>query len=288
MLELLAKPQWTVEEREYVKEHYTGYGSLSSSGSALGQFYTPKAIAEFVVDLLGIEDGTSICEPSCGVGTFLSVLPLNTRVAAAELSSEAATIASRLYPEASILHGDGLEFLNANRDTFDYIVGNPPYGGMIRAPHSRFANKNGEAAQDLAFMEAALEALKPGGKLAMVVPDSLLNAPKYQPFRKWAIEQYDLWASISLPTETFYFAGTSCKTSILVFQKPIIQKLSPDSMVFMAIVKDLGWGSRGRETRKNDLPALLNEWQRFVLEHHILPTGEEEQIELSFALMTGR
>lgn len=279
---LLEKPEWTLEEREYVQRHYTGYGALNGHGSSLGQFYTPNVVAEFVVQLLNIKEGATVCEPSCGIGTFLSVLPTNTTVMAAELSREAATIASRLYTEATIYNGDGLEFLSMHRNAFDNIVGNPPYGGMILAPQSRFANKKGEVAPDLAFMEASLEALKPGGKLAMVVPDGLLSSGKYQNFRKWAIENYDLWASISLPVETFHFAGTGCKTSILVFQKPITQKQSPDSMVFMAIVKDLGWDSRGRDTGKNDLPALLGEWRRFVQEHRGSAAESEDHFIMSF------
>ena len=194
---------------------------------------------------------------------------------AAELSNEAASITSRLYPNATLYNGDGLEFLSMNQNAFNFIIGNPPYGGLIHAPLSRFANKKGEVAPDLAFMEASLDALRPGGKLAMVVPDSLLNSTKYQGFRKWAIENYNLWASISLPVETFYFAGTGCKTSVLVFQKPITHKLNPDSFVFMAIVKDIGWDSRGRDTGRNDLPDLLEEWRRFVSEHCVSYTGND-------------
>ncbi|MED4779525.1 class I SAM-dependent DNA methyltransferase [Brevibacillus choshinensis] len=266
VIALLKKPTWTEEEDAFVREHYTGYGGLSHSGDGLGQFYTPKAVADFVVNLLAIPSGSVVAEPACGAGVFLSSLPSDVTVHACELAPEASAVASRLYPHADVRTGDGITFLRENKETFDFIVGNPPYGGTILAD-SRFSNKQGKVSPELVFLEAALGALKPGGKLAMIVPDGLLSAQKYQSFRKWVIEEFRLWASISLPAETFYFAGTGCKTSILVIEKPATSKPQDiDSFVFMAMVEKIGWDSRGRLT-ESDLPKIFDAWKRFYSEH---------------------
>jgi hypothetical protein len=76
------------------------------------------------------------------------------------------------------------------------------------------------------------------------------------------LENFWLRAVISLPTETFALVGTTCKTSILIIQKPFegIALKGKDYSVFMAVVKSVGWDSRGRQT-KNELPEVVAEFR---------------------------
>ncbi|MDQ0255578.1 type I restriction enzyme M protein [Evansella vedderi] len=263
--ELLQKDEWTKEEEEFIRLSYSGYGALNSSGSHLGQYFTPQKIVSFIHNLLDIPTGATVCEPSCGGGGFLNGLTDGVDIKACELAYEAAEVAQRLYPYAQIEQGDGLEFLEKHKESFNYIIGNPPYGSAIEAK-SRFANKKGKVDPVVVFLEKGIEALQEGGILAMVVPDNILSDNKFQSFRAWALENALLLTSISLPTETFYFAGTSTKTSVIVLQKPVESIDYGDYPVMMAVCENVGWDSRGREISENDLPQILFEWKLFMQE----------------------
>lgn len=140
----------------------------------------------------------------------------------------------------------------------------PTPGGMAMgaAPDSKGVWKAKEKGVDLSvlFLDRCLQLLKPGGRLLMVVPDSLLCNKDTRYVREYLMGRKDpetgefhggkaiVRAVISLPADTFKLSGTGAKTSILYVQKrradPKDPKRfldEPQTDVFMAVADFLGY-----------------------------------------------
>lgn len=152
-------------------------------------------------------------------------------------------------------------------DTFDIVLTNPPFGtgpGLaVDDPHildqfelTRFEANSPRASMppEQLFIERCYQLLKPGGLLAIVLPDSILSNPGLVFIRHWIIEHCKLIASIDLPVETFLaFGGTGTQTSVLVLQKKTEEEMRleeaagriQDYDVFMALCHTMGYDRRG-------------------------------------------
>lgn len=146
---------------------------------------------------------------------------------------------------------------------FDIVVTNPPFGGkaIVDDPHllSRYDlavygakdTRSSLPAEQL-FVEAALKYLKPGGRLAIVLPDGILNNPGLEFIRQWLFRQGRIIASIALPKETFADTGGVPNPSVLIvekFNKDEAKLAAAGALdnypVFMAVPKTAGKDKRG-------------------------------------------
>jgi type I restriction enzyme M protein len=175
---------------------------------------------------------------------------------------------------ANVLQGDSIispgEWDDAEaakkvrHNRFDIVITNPPFGGkaMIDDPHvldkyelSRYdaTNPRSYLPAEQLFVEAALKFLKPGGRLAIVLPDSILNNPGLLFIRSWLLQRARIVATIDLPKETFAMSGGVPNPSVLVVKKLTTQEIqltganALDYDVFMAIPKTAGINKRGRK-----------------------------------------
>lgn len=249
------------EELDTLRKTYTGYGGL---GWNTTQHFTPQVVCRFVVDLLDIQPGQSVFEPSCGGGAFLQELPEGCDVLGIELMQDAATVAKLCNPNARIEQGDALDYLDEVEDQFDICIGNPPFDKFPKHHAPKGYNLGPQCDRlEWYFVELAYRSLKPGGLLALLVPDGILSNSKDMKLRQWFIQNAWYRATISLPAETFKTSGTGCKTSIMIIQKPLpgITLAEEQRCVLMAVCEHIGWDSRLRETGQCDLPAIL-EYQR--------------------------
>ena len=150
------------------------------------------------------------------------------------------------------------------QDAFDVCITNPPFGGQayIDDPHtlSRFdlclyetdVERKRMPAEQL-FVEGALRYVKPGGYLAIVLPDSILNNPSLRFLRQWLLRNSRIKASIDLPKETFAASGGVPNPSLLIVQRLTESDAVQmdytgeieDYDVFMAIPKAVGKDKRG-------------------------------------------
>ena len=185
-------------------------------------------------------------------------------------------------------------------ESFDVVVTNPPFGSnaLIDDPHlldqyelSRFGG--GTQRQSLPpeqlFLEAAWKFLKPGGHMAIVLPDSILNNPSLAFIRRWLLQRAKIIASIDLPKETFAESGGVPNPSLLIIERltdeeaRLAEKGALDAYdIFMAIPKFAGINKRGqpiyRQTadgmdllgddferqRNDDLPLVAERFQRWA------------------------
>ncbi|WP_216329588.1 N-6 DNA methylase [Deinococcus aestuarii] len=86
-------------------------------------------------------------------------------------------------------------------------------------PRSGKLSDSSKVKTEILFLERCLSLLKPGGRLAVVLPEGILNNPSLGYVREYCENRAKLRAVISLPPETFLSSGATVKTSIVYLRK---------------------------------------------------------------------
>lgn len=141
---------------------------------------------------------------------------------------------------------------------FDILMTNPPFAGEIMDTgllrQYEFAKKNGKLKQKverhLLFIERSLDALRLGGRMAIVLPQGVFNNTNMEWLRLWLFEKARILAVVGLEGNTFKLPapakGTGTKTSVLFLQKwEEDQEPLEDYPIFMAVSKKSGKDNSG-------------------------------------------
>lgn len=179
-------------------------------------------------------------------------------------------------------------------DSFDLLFTNPPFGAKIpvvdeeilksfnmgykwsKKQHGKTwektSKRNKKQPPQILFIERCLELLKPGGKMAIVLPDGVLGGSKVGYVANFIRKNAKLIALIDLPKETFQ-PSTSTKTHLVFLQKKTEEeKQDKEYMTFMAVLKNVGHDSKGKPLFKeengdqiinDDLPMVLSKYEAF-------------------------
>lgn len=149
---------------------------------------------------------------------------------------------------------------NDAREKFDIIFTNPPFGTKVKVEpeiaSQYFLSKYSDAPEVL-FIEACYNYLKPGGRVAIVLPDSILGNPNNLPVRQWILEKYKVLASLDLAVEAF-LPQVGVQASLLFLQRKtelerqLAQESNDDYKVFMALAERLGKDRRGNPVYQRD------------------------------------
>jgi type I restriction enzyme M protein len=176
---------------------------------------------------------------------------------------------------------------------YSLILTNPPFGSKIvalsgNARHKfdlahkwRYSksSKRYERQQELAnnpapqilFIERCISLLKDGGRMGLIIPESILSNPNHRYVVQYILQYTTPIAVIGMPESLFKTSGrggTHTKVCLLVLQKGI----SPQKHhIFMAEAKWCGHDSRAREIPKDDLPAILKKFFAFKSGQAISP-----------------
>lgn len=217
--------------------------SLQSAGNA-GEFYTPRAVTDFMVQAIKPKLGERIADFACGTGGFLTsaLKALESQIQSvadrALFNNSVYGIEKKALPHLlcitnlllhdidnpNVHHDNALEKSvkdYTESDKFDVILMNPPYGGSeIEQIKKNFpaALQSSETA-DL-FMSVIMYRLKQNGRAAVVLPDGFLfgtdNAKVA--IKKKLLEEFNLHTIIRLPKSVFS-PYTPITTNILFFDK---------------------------------------------------------------------
>lgn len=148
---------------------------------------------------------------------------------------------------------------NDAREKFDMVFTNPPFGAKVKVDKEIIYNPDGSLRYDLGaysdapevlFIEACYHFLKPGGKMAIVLPDGILGNPNMVAVREWVLARFKILASIDLAIEAF-LPQVGVQSSLLFLQKKteleyqLTQEGDDSYEVFMAIAEKLGKDRRG-------------------------------------------
>lgn len=151
---------------------------------------------------------------------------------------------------------------NKDPQIFDLIMTNPPFGSLMREEARRMlgrfelGRKKRSVPLEVMAMERCHQFLKPGGKLAIVLPDGNLANSNVQFVRDWLLEHMKLRGVVSLPTETFAPYGTATKTSLCFFQKfRRVEDADDDYEIAFFHLENLGYDATGRPRGGSELPA---------------------------------
>ncbi|OGM14533.1 hypothetical protein A3A76_06050 [Candidatus Woesebacteria bacterium RIFCSPLOWO2_01_FULL_39_23] len=137
---------------------------------------------------------------------------------------------------------------------FDMLLTNPPFAGEIidrtilniyelaKNDKGKLRNK---MERHILFIERALNLIKPGGRLAIVLPQGVLNNTNMEYIRNWLFNKARILAVVGLHVNTFK-PHTGTKTSVLFLQKWIEKEEPPkDYSIFMAVSKKSGKDKSG-------------------------------------------
>ena len=216
---------------------------LQSAGSA-GEFYTPRAVTDFMAQIIDPKIGEKVADFACGTGGFLTswlkaLEPKIKTTTDQKLYDESIYGIEKkqfpymlcitnmllhgidtptIYHDNSLLH-DVLDY--REKDCFDVILMNPPYGGNEKADvknHFPTALASSETA-DL-FMSVIMYRLKENGRCAVILPDGFLFGTDLTKvaIKKKLLSEFNLHTVIRMPNSVFA-PYTSITTNILFFDK---------------------------------------------------------------------
>ena len=164
---------------------------------------------------------------------------------------------------------------------FDVIVTNPPFGSKIpvkdknvleqyelahiwvkdkkKGTWKKTEKLQSSVSPEILFIERCIQLLVPGGRMGIVLPDSILGSPGLGYIREWLIKNCRIVASIDLHADTFQ-PRNGTQTSVLLLQKKRQEQKDAeeksgnmaDYQIFMAMVEKIGHDKRGNPTFKRD------------------------------------
>ena len=219
-------------------------GDLQSAGNA-GEYYTPRAVTEFMVDIVDPQLGESVLDPACGTGGFLvnAIKRLKNQVKTSEddqiLQKSIHGVEKKPLPHmlamtnmmlhgidvpANIRHDNTLSRPLKDYDRkerVDCIVTNPPFGGMEEdGIEQNFPRKYQTRETADLFMALIMHLLKPdGGRAAIILPDGFLFGEGVKTtLKKELLAEFNLHTIVRLPNGVFS-PYTGIKTNLLFFEK---------------------------------------------------------------------
>lgn len=167
---------------------------------------------------------------------------------------------------------------------FDLLLTNPPFAGEIKDSgilrQYFFGKKKGKLVnkveRHILFIERALDMIRPGGRLAIVLPQGVLNNTNMEYVRKHLFDKARILAVVGLHGNTFK-PHTGTKTSILFLQKWAEDEKAPkDYSIFMAVSKKAGKDNSGDYVYKKDVAGHVHDARgRKVLDHDLDAIAED-------------
>jgi type I restriction enzyme M protein len=217
---------------------------LQSAGNA-GEYYTPRAVTQFMVDMVDPKLGEKVLDPACGTGGFLTCTIEHIREKYVKSVEDEATLQRSIFgvekkplphllcitnmllhqiEEPSQIRHDNtlarpLRDYTAE-DRVDVIITNPPFGGMEEdGIETNFpASYRTRETADL-FLVLLMHLLKDGGRGALVLPDGTLFGEGVKTrIKEKLLEECNLHTIVRLPNGVFS-PYTGIKTNLLFFTK---------------------------------------------------------------------
>lgn len=223
---------------------------------ALGQYFTPLEVVAFCLETLQRLDAETtaatrrLLDPACGEGAFLAgalergiCLTRNTYGVDLDGGLETTWREQGLSgPEGPWLGvGDGLLADSVcgqalEEGGFDWMVGNPPYAGeglrtlsvealeQVRGRYELAARRPGDSLRrlpvEVLFVERFWRLCRPGGWVAMVLPEGLAANARWRFVREWLLPRVTLQAVVELPRKTFRAGGgITALTCVVIYRK---------------------------------------------------------------------
>jgi len=217
--------------------------NMGNAGRNGGEYYTPRPLIKTIVKVVAPEIGNKIYDGALGSAGFLCESFEYLKTSKNLTTKDAETLQKKTFYGKEkkslayiigimnmILHGiEAPNIVHTNtlaenlfdiqeRDRYDIILANPPFGGKERAEvQQNFPIKTGETA--FLFLQHFIKILKAGGRAGIVIKNTFLSNTDNAStsLRKLLLESCNLHTVLDLPGGTF--AGAGVKTVVLFFEK---------------------------------------------------------------------
>ena len=216
---------------------------LQSAGN-YGEFYTPRALTEFITEMINPRLGEKVLDPACGTGGFLTSAIENIRKQDVKSVDDLKELEMNIHGmelkplpfmlcitnlilhDISVPNIDYTDSLNreytsiGQKDKVDVILANPPFGASVadRVETNFPVNFRTTESADL-FLMLMVRYLKDGGRAGIVLPDgSLTGDGVKQRIRQHLLENGNLHTIVRLPNSVFQ-PYASVATNLLFFEK---------------------------------------------------------------------
>ena len=248
---------------------------------AKGQFFTPRHVADACVRIVKPRAGERVADPACGSAGFLlhAFRHVGDRGAADLWGFDFDQRAVDVGRALMLLGGDGrsnvlranslarpaIEDLAGAAAPFDVIVTNPPFAGEVRERELLASYELGGGARserDVLFLERCVELLRPGGRLAIVLPHGKFAGAQWSGVREWLLRRMRVVAVLGLGRNTFQ-PHTGQKTSVLFAEKreQVLDAPPGEEILFLVSERD-GKDARGRVVPRAGARAGAPLWDR--------------------------
>jgi adenine-specific DNA methylase len=179
-----------------------------SADKLRGGYYTPEPLARFLASWVATA-GPRLLEPSCGDGSILSQLPGKAKATGVEIEPGEAAKARHAAPAAEVVESDFFTWFDAaQHGVWDGVAGNPPF---IR--FGNWSDPGRELAFELMraegmrptkltnawvpFVVASTLALRPGGRMGLVIPAELLQVNYAAELRGFLVDEFSELTAIT-------------------------------------------------------------------------------------------
>lgn len=256
LLKLIDDEVWVGLDVDVKGDIYEGLleKNAQDTKSGAGQYFTPRALIQAMVEVINPKPEETICDPAAGTGGFFLAAhdyitsKYNLDKAQKEFLKEKTfkgwdivDNTARLCAMNLFLHGIGGEespivvadsLMSDPGIRFDIVLTNPPFG---KKSSVTVVNEKGETDKEqlvyeredfwattsnkqLNFLQHISTVLKIGGRAAVVLPDNVLfEAGKGEVIRKKLLQQFNVHTILRLPTGIFYAQGV--KANVVFFEK---------------------------------------------------------------------
>ena len=216
---------------------------LQSAGSS-GEFYTPRAVTDFMARMIKPQIGETVADFACGTGGFL-ISWLNELEKLIETTDDQEKFSKSIFGIEKkqfpymlcitnmLLHGIDVPRIHHDNsltkdvldytedDQFDVVLMNPPYGGNEKADiKNHFPTDLASSETADLFLSVIMYRLKKDGRAAVIIPDGFLfgtdNAKVA--IKKKLFSEFNLHTVIRMPHSVFS-PYTSITTNILFFER---------------------------------------------------------------------
>jgi type I restriction enzyme M protein len=297
LVQMIDAENWLGMETDVKGDLYEGLlqKNAEDTKSGAGQYFTPRALIQAMVECVQPEPKKTVADPACGTGGFflgvhewLNRQKLNK--AQAQFLRHRTFYGNEIVPstrrlclmnlflhnigdldgEPTVERADAL--ISEPKQTFDYVLANPPFG---KKSSMTITNEDGEEDRDaltyerqdfwqttsnkqLNFLQHIVSMLKNNGQAAVVLPDNVLfEGGAGEKIRRKLLETCDVHTLLRLPTGIFYAQGV--KANVLFFDnKPKDGKVHTKGVWIYDLRTNKHFTLKTKTLRRDDLQDFID------------------------------
>ncbi len=232
-----------------------------------GAYYTPPEAVAALVRWAVRRPDEHLLDPSCGDGRFLALHPRSTGV---DCDATAVSSATEAAPRGTVERADFFDWAASTAKRFDCAAGNPPFiryqrfSGETRRQARRLCASLGAKLSGLSsswapYLIVTASLLRPGGRMAFVVPAEIGHAPYAAPVLDWLASHFDevrlvavrrkLFADLSEDVWLLYaegFGGRTGHFDLALHERFVFRPEPPMADTQVTVREWRRWGSRLR------------------------------------------